>query len=379
MDRLRILADDLTGALDSAAAFADGASVPVYLAAPGDAPGPAPVAAAWATDSRDVPCAELPQRLAVAGPWLADADLSFKKVDSLLRGNSLAEVAELLRQGHFDRVVFAPAYPAQGRCTVDGRQWAVDVNGVRRSVGPGSLIDAFAALGVGAARSATPPRASEAPVWIPDVCEETDLARIVAMRPHLGAQRWLWCGSAGLAFALARAVKTPRIAEVSPPDTHMPTLVLTASHHPVLRAQLRCLQARGVGEVWAAPQGDAALRDSVRCLRAGRHVVLDVSWREPVSAELAAATLRQQMAQLIKLLPTPARLLVIGGDTLLALCRAAGTRVLHAHAAPRPGWGLARLEGGRWDGAMCLSRSGAFGAEDDLLNAIAPGPAPALH
>ena len=64
MTRLRILADDLTGALDCAAAF--GAGAPVHLGRPAspEAPGLDLVA----TATRDVPVADLPGLLAPCVP-----------------------------------------------------------------------------------------------------------------------------------------------------------------------------------------------------------------------------------------------------------------------------------------------------------------------
>ena len=70
-------------------------------------------------------------------------------------------------------------------------------------------------------------------------------------------------------------------------------------------------------------------------------------------------------------------MIVVGGDTLRALCRATGAQSLRAQASPRPGWGRARWVGGRWDGVDCHARSGAFGADDDLLSivrALSPQP-----
>ena len=58
---------------------------------------------------------------------------------------------------------------------------------------------------------------------------------------------------------------------------------------------------------------------------------------------------------------------MVGGDTLLGLCRASGAEGLLAHPSIRQGWGCARLMGGVWDGVPCYSRSGAFGAADDLV------------
>ena len=65
--------------------------------------------------------------------------------------------------------------------------------------------------------------------------------------------------------------------------------------------------------------------------------------------------------------PAPATLAVVGGDTLLALCRSTAATALQAGPSPWPGWGQARLLDGRWQGTRLLTRSGAFGDADDLL------------
>ena len=62
---------------------------------------------------------------------------------------------------------------------------------------------------------------------------------------------------------------------------------------------------------------------------------------------------------------------MIGGDTLLALCQASGATHLQAFKSIRPGWGRARIEGGLWHGTTLLSRSGAFGAPDDIAALLA--------
>jgi hypothetical protein len=77
------------------------------------------------------------------------------------------------------------------------------------------------------------------------------------------------------------------------------------------------------------------------------------------------------MLAIVTTRPRPTNLVVVGGDTLLALCRAADVRSLQASASPRAGWGRAHLVGGLWDGLTCYSRSGAFGPPDDLRALLA--------
>jgi len=359
-----ILADDLTGALDSAAAWADAGEVPVFL----DEPGPSAQAVqVVATGTRDVPPASLPALLTPSLDWLVATGSAFKKIDSLLRGNTFAELSWLMRSGRFAGVVFAPAFPAQGRFTVQGRHWVAPPHhpeGPRTHEHPGTLMQAFANVGLNAR---IPIRVQDSlqdagKVVIPDILNDHDLDQLATLTAGPQAQPWLWCGSAGLAWALARqvAAATPAPANsVAPPvPAQGLTLVLTASRHPVLREQLRQLPP---------------IKTHAE--------LLDLAEAQPLSPAEAQARLMQRMHTVVTTQPRPDALVVVGGDTLLALCRAAGVRSLQAGPSPRAGWGRARLVGGLWDDLTCYSRSGAFGPPDDLralLAAFTPSHHPRL-
>ena len=344
MKHWRILADDLTGALDTAAAFAGAQHVPVFLRHPGDTAAPVQ---AWATGSRDVPPGALPPLLQACLPWFtAPGHLAFKKVDSLLRGNSFAEVAWLLRHGGFNGVVFAPAYPAQGRFTVAGRHAVGQPDAPGTAHDPVDLLERLAQAGAPSLHlpDITCGLGQQHGVLVPDVRSDADLARIAQLSQSAEASRWLWCGSAGLAWALAQHGQlAPTASPQVPPG---PTQLVTASRHPVLRAQLARLAHLGVP-------------------------LHDLAGEQSLPAAEARAQLQQRSHTLVQNLPRPAKLVVVGGDTLLALCQAAVTHCLHAGASPRSGWGQARLQGGAWDGVSCYSRSGAFGAPDDLSALLA--------
>jgi uncharacterized protein YgbK (DUF1537 family) len=355
-----VLADDLTGALDSAAAWADAGEVPVFLDAPGTSDRAVQIVA---TGTRDVPPASLPSLLTPSLDWLVASGCAFKKIDSLLRGNTFAEIAWLMRSGRFAGVVFAPAFPAQGRFTARGQHWVApphQPDGRRTHEHPGALVQAFANVGLTAC---IPTRVQDSllrggQVVIPDLLSDADLDQLAGLTQSPQAQPWLWCGSAGLAWALTRQVAGVTPATATPVPAPGPvqglTLVLTASRHPVLRAQLRQL----------APL-DAHI------------VLMDLAEAQPLEPADARARLTQRMHTLVSTQPPPDALVVVGGDTLLALCRAAGVRSLQAGASPRAGWGRARLVGGLWDGLLCYSRSGAFGPPDDLralLAALCPPP-----
>lgn len=346
-----ILADDLTGALDSAAAWAGAVDVPVFLDEPGRSVQAVQVVA---TGSRDAPPASLPSLLAPSLDWLAASHSAFKKVDSLLRGNTFAEIAWLMRSERFVGAVFAPAFPAQGRFTARGQHWVApphQPHGPRTHDHSATLLQAFADVGLSAQ---VPARGLDSlhhagHVVIPDILSDHDLDQLATLTTDPQAQRWLWCGSAGLAWALGRqaAAMVPLGAATLAPAQGL-TLVLTASRHPVLREQLRQLPALGA------------------CTE-----LIDLAEARPVSAAEAQARMMQAMHSIVTARPRPATLAVVGGDTLLALCRAAGVRSLQAGPSPRAGWGRARLVGGLWDGLTCYSRSGAFGPPDDLRDLLA--------
>ena len=355
--RLRLLADDLTGALDSAAAFAG--SVPVGL---GRVPvGAAADVVAVATPTRDLPPAELPAQLAGLVDWFAGGDIAFKKVDSLLRGNTFAECAYLARAGGFDELVFAPAYPAQGRITVGGRHLVV-TGGQTASVVE-SIPASFAAAGL---------HSEGARLHVPDVRTGADLQRLVAeglAADGTPQRRRLWCGSAGLAQALAAHVgsQAAAMAEPAAPPSGSGLLMLGASHHAVVRRQWAHLRAQEPDAVLVREGDDHEFASACQRMAAPYgQALLELSPVRSLTPDQAAELLQAQLATLVQRIAPPGTLLVIGGDTLLAVCRATGMEHLQTQPARRAGWGCAQLVGGRWSGVVCHSRSGAFGDEADL-------------
>ena len=365
-----ILADDLTGALDCATAFADGHEVPVALGSPAQLPSRARIEVC-AIASRALAIPALHARLAASIDWLGQAQLRFKKVDSLLRGNTFAELAWLASSKRFRQLVLAPAFPAQGRCVRGGRL-LVSGTAAGEGVTTLSLRNALQQLGMsprpGGGRFGT------TDIAIPDANCDADLDAVVAaFAPP--CEDVLWCGSAGLAQALARAhgFATSPARPVGRPSASK-VLIATGSRHPVLRAQLAHLSAHA-----------SATNAAASCARwPGFHVEDFGSAGIHLPKDQAEGALAAGAAVVVAAHATtaPDMLVAIGGDSLLALCEAAGATALSAGVSPRPGWGSARLLGGRWDGLRCLSRSGAFGDADDLsalLASLGSTPASAPH
>ena len=362
-DHIRILADDLTGALDTAAAFSG--EVPVFIDTPPAIDSPyrqAPVSVVM-TPTRDVPVDTLPNALAPTLEWFTSGTLAYKKVDSLLRGNTFAEIAWLHTHGDFAGTIFAPAFPAQGRITTDNRQWVAKPGEARQPVAS-PLREAFAAFGL----STGPTEQSS--VWIPDVLDDNALDRIACRLDEPTPPTYLWCGSAGLGQAIARRCGLIPQATASEPGSRRtgPIILISASFQPVLYAQWDALKAAmPTPAIAERARPDEMARALEQARNGATQAWFDLSPRREMTQEESLALLQGNLDQLVAGLPSPGQVMIVGGDTLLGLCRATGAEALLAGASIRNGWGCATLVGGRWNGVRCHSRSGAFGGPDDLI------------
>jgi uncharacterized protein YgbK (DUF1537 family) len=351
MTTLRLLADDLTGALDTAAQFVGlTGPVPVFWTS-GAAPSGS---AAFDSGTREADADRAAGVAADMAALLAPAPgrIAFKKLDSLLRGHPATELAACLRVLAPDHCIVAPAFPFQGRVTRDGRQYV----GARR-VGE----DLSAALPVTCARpgDALPPGIS---LW--DAQTDEDLA-CIARTGLAAAGRVLWCGSSGLAGALAGDQQpiVPRLTG--------PVLGLFGSDHPVTAAQLAAAEAH----LLRLPHDDhrSADRLAARLRQAG--VALAAFDLPPSTARADAARLiAAAMDGLTSRLAPPATLVVAGGETLRALCLLLGAAHLEVMGQIVPGVPQAVLRGGRWDGVTVISKSGAFGTTGLLRQLLAGAP-----
>ena len=372
MNTIRILADDLTGALDAAAMFSG--NIPVFIDKLPEAnecgaieAKNAPVVV-LATDTRDVPLESLDAILSPALAWFSKVPVSFKKIDSLLRGNTVAEAAWLFKHGGFERCVFAPAFPAQGRITQADQHW------VEKSIGKDThreaiglpISKAFLPYALSVGNRIDPDRAK---VWAPNVLTQDDLYHIGKHSQQ--SPNWLWCGSAGLALALSENLglkPQPRQTPLETPAGAHADLLISASFQSTMKTQWHVLQEAFAEKSFIKTATIQTLIEGAKAIGKGQHTAyINLSPEQTLSQKEASILLQEQTAVLIEHLPKPRQLMVIGGDTLLSLCRSTHTQALLAQSASRNGWGCARFLGGKWDGVPCYTRSGAFGKADDLL------------
>ena len=367
MSRLRLLADDLTGALDTAAQFA-GACGPVTVRFRNDDWHAPASCLAFDTATREADESRVAGEMWRLARFFAESSIAFRKLDSQLRGHPAFELERAFSLGGFASAVIAPAFPAQGRRTRGGVQQVRELDGGWQPVRPDFRRE-LAALGLEVTLAARPDAIAGTGVFLCDADTDQDLSAIVTAGKQL-APPILWCGSAGLARALAGA------APPVEPVPGEPFLAIVGSGHPVTRAQLDRIEDAHP-ELWIAVREGAAEADEVRGCIAARGAALvtfllpDYMFDAEASRRLAAI-----LAELAPRLDRPEGLFVSGGETLRGLADAVDADAFEVTGEIAPGLPAARVCGGRWDGVELVSKSGGFGAPDLLARLLARAGAP---
>ena len=394
--RVLILADDLAGAADGAAACGGGSAV--VLLGDGEAPDADVVAIDANTRCMGAEEASREMRRLVQS-YAGEGRVLLRKVDSTLRGHVAAELvavlqarSEMLR----DRpvAVFAPALPLQGRTVVDGK---LLVHGVplektgawkrERGAARSDVMDVLAGLGLRttglslavvrsgttAVKKAMQSAAQHAEVVICDAETEADLAAIASASMALGP-RAVWVGSAGLARHLPAAMEwragTPAGAEEFAPG---PTLYVVGSMTEIARQQAARLSAVEGVETVRVPAMDLLAGDCAqerRKLKGGNESGSDVL----VLTESNDALTYEEGAKLARALGKFVAgcadgcggLVATGGETGRAVLDAWGVARLRVHGEVEAGVAFSSTEGWRRT-IPVVTKAGGFGDAETLV------------
>jgi D-threonate/D-erythronate kinase len=350
MPSLTLLADDLTGALDTSAEFVglfgpldvfwSAASVPENLDR-------------FSIDSGTRECGAN-EAFAIArelAPLLDGATIAYKKIDSLLRGPWVAEVDACLQAGRWNACIVAPAFAHQGRRTHAGQQYALASDGSWAAVGK-TIIQQIRERGL-EARLGDPAAELQPGISVFDAETDDDLDRVVQIgRRYAGAV--LWCGSGGLASALARGKDVGLSGALK-----RPVLGVFGSDHPATAAQLVVCESLVVRDV-DVPSNLDRIRQ-----RLNDGIAL-VKLEPPGGASRvdAAQHFARQIMHLVRSINPPGTLLIAGGETLKAVSVAVRARALRVFGRLEPGVPKSVIQSGSWAGVDVISKSGAFGPPD---------------
>jgi uncharacterized protein YgbK (DUF1537 family) len=343
--RVLIIADDLTGALDSAAALTRAGLRCVVARRTADVPAALealPDVLSVSTASREGSASAA--RAAVSAALDAIGALPafvVKKVDSRLKGHVAEEIAVLAGRGGYGRALIAPAIPAQGRVVAGGRL---------SGAGVASPIDVA---------SVTAPSGVE--LVVPDTISDADFDG--ALADDAVGPSTLLVGAAGLTAALARRL-SPEGCAAPAPRLQAPVLLAIGSRDPITLAQVDRLAASGRVVVKAAVDGACPARmggDGVVRLVGGEGGVF-----EP---RAAGARFADGIAQLVRE-GGVGTLLCCGGETADAILGVLGQGVLSIDGEFLPGMPVSGIVvGGRH--MQLVTKSGGFGGEDALLAVVA--------
>lgn len=397
--RLLVIADDLTGALDTGAQFAK-ANVPVRVST--NVPcsiGPEEQKRTCVlvvnAQSRHLPPAHAAERIAtiVRLTHSFAPDLYYKKTDSVLRGNIGAEIESLMKAVGARNAYFAPAFPENGRTTKDGVQYVHGVPLVKTIFGrdPFDPVKHSDVRAVIAEQSATPV------TLVQDKCPEEGIALFSAetnedmrtaakMMRESGAR--VLAGCAGLAGVLADVYNLSRM-EFKQPALPQRTLVLSGSLHPVTARQLRYARQQGIygislcKEQLYCPQylrtseGRLFSQRLVEQAQQQRHLLIEVADMSLTADKIDHSTAAREIVSYnigsigsaLVHANIPAVYVFTGGDTLMAVMQQLGTSFLRPIAEILPGLVLSEtiLNG---QSLFIVSKSGGFGPDDTFMQII---------
>jgi uncharacterized protein YgbK (DUF1537 family) len=401
MAHLAIVADDLTGAADTGACFADAGFATVVPLT--DGPFPSADVLVLSTESRDMDrdasarvVGEIVTRL-WSGPESARPCGLYKKIDSALRGHPRDELLAAMAACGAVQALVCPALPAEGRTTVGGRQHVGGVLLEESSFGgentTSDLIATFANDRGLPVRPLDLPTLRSRPadttcllndtspgIIVSDAETDDDLA-LLSQLAVTTEQRML-SGSAGFARQLAPVLPFPSssAAAVTIRQASRPILVVAGSQHDATARQITALGRAGAAVV----RFEQSHLDDPACdisgvvsaveaaLISGQSTVVTTAGLSP-----SAVGARSIAARLAEIASAAAKrnlvggMVLTGGDVAAAVCAALGATALWLGGEIYAGqpWGV--LAGGCAPGLPVATKAGSFGRDDALLTCVA--------
>ncbi|MDS0295755.1 four-carbon acid sugar kinase family protein [Halogeometricum luteum] len=405
-----VVADDLTGAMDTSQGFAARGYETAVVADPEaeiGAVGEEGAVLGINTDTRYDDADDAARSVSEA-VGATPARTVYKKIDSTLRGNFVAEVDAALNAAESELALVAPAFPSIGRTTergihyVDGTpvsetEYGDDEKGPASS----SIRELFASVdrpvetvshaalgsddnGIAAAVE----RHDRPPVVVCDAVEDDHLADIAAAADGFDA---LYVGSGGLAAHVPVRGSEPDF-EFSRQFPDGGALGVVGSVSATTLAQLGRVPEEAVvpldgPALVAGEEPDAAVERAVRRLNEGRPAVLTAATDEAAierthaagrEAELASPAVRERVANGLASAAaavldeeTPSGLLLTGGDVAVSVIRELGATTIRLTGEEvEAGIPLGTFADGGTPEVPLVTKAGGFGSEETIVNCL---------
>lgn len=400
--RLSIIADDLTGAMDSSGYFATmGMSTVVVM---DQNPSRVAEVIVFSTDSRGDDPDTASKKVKELASGLKD-DIVYKKIDSTLRGNISVELMAAMDSLASEKVIVAPAFPAVGRTTVNGvllvnntpvseTQFANDpISPVTESHIPRMLeqsinhpigMVSLKNINAGAESLCHELANRSERVLVCDAVEQSHL-HTVACASAMAERNWLLCGSAGLARELCnppdKKAKARSLKVSSSPEGA--ALLVVGSRHEVSATQLRKAQNElGIpilelkigfpaDSETNATEMDRILLEARALLRQGKTIAVTSTFSQYVpSLKRAIAGMLAELVADILCIQDIAGLFLCGGDTALELCHRLRIGAIQVQGEVETGVPAGKFSDSRGNYTRVVTKAGGFGSETAIMKAV---------
>ena len=400
--KLGIVADDLTGAMDSSGYFASLGFSTVVVLDPNFSCDATVMVITTNSRAEDPKVARERVRQAMHG---MTGRVVYKKIDSTLRGNIGEELQVAVAAMASQKVVVAPAFPAVGRTTVDGvllvngvpvaeTQFAHDpISPVKESSIP-RLLEQSMHCKVGRVSideiEAGPETLQQAisnkpeNVVVCDVMEAFHLSGIARAAALAGGQ-WLLCGSGGLArelhLLLADVPRTEKEQTKRKPVG--PALVVVGTRNqvaasqllkahdqlgiPVLNLEAEKLNTGGI----LSGKPESVLKEADTLIGEGKGIAISSTFSRYVPA--LKQSMPGIMAEIVAGILAShqfAGLFLSGRDIAVEVCRRLQVSAIQVHGEVEPGVPAGELMGGQYPGMRVVTKAGGFGTEEAMVKSI---------
>lgn len=388
-----IIADDFTGANDTGVQIKKH-GIPASVLLTMEDLSKTKGSVVFDTESRVIPENDAYQKVKTAlqvALEQRDYEFLYKKVDSTLRGNIVAEIKAMVEVYQPELIVFAPAFPRVGRTTEEGIQ---RVNGIPlletelvldprnpiafdniRSLLSEGLEVSVDHHGIEQVRSEQ--LILEGKYHTFDAVLTIDMQRI-AKHVIQNNKRTLWIGSAGLAegFFDYKYPIYPVLSIVgSVSESSMSQIEYAQKHNvPVVEVDI-CAILNGTDcQKW--------IDEVVQLLKNGSDLIVTAAHDKdayqrvlnygieknilgPQLSELTKETLGKLVRGVLEEVKVNG-LFLTGGDTAISVINYLGAKGSRIDSEVLTGFVLSRLHGGDYDGMPIITKAGAFGGAKDI-------------
>ena len=380
-NKLAIISDDLTGAMDSSG----------YLAAKGINSSvifnldsiPDTDSVAVSTDSRTGSASDARMKVTHASRKIGLRNI-YKKIDSTLRGHIGIELKSLMDSMNIHRALVAPAFPDTGKTTIAGTMLTDGVpihkssfakdptNPVSQAHIPtllsrsmqysvGTLSLDVTSKGSNAIQNQM--RANTHNILVCDAREQKHLQSIAEAAASVG-EKWIICGSGGLAREMGVMLDTKASDKTASFHSWSgSSLIIIGSLHERTILQLQKLQAsRGMPVLSPLSLENFHGVNTSIVITSVNDKYLD-NKENAVAESLAKATT-------MALDNRYTGLFLSGGSTAVAVLENLHPHHISLVGEVEPGVPAGKIIGGKADGLRIVTKAGGFGSADTILNAL---------